>query len=184
MGFADALPILRTIKKQMAKTLIKAAFFRASYAGSLDCFGARAPKKRQRFKALISLELSSDRSPHPEERALLSARLEGWPRGPWFETPRKSAAPHHEVPVWLARFIQPGRPKVGAELAMTGARFFVVFSPSLRAERPRPPKLEERRRKQSRSHENKRSFHSCGSVQRVRPLAGPMTGSGRSQTRD
>jgi hypothetical protein len=34
----------------------------------------------------------------------LSARLEGWPRGPWFETPRKSAAPHHEVPVWINPF--------------------------------------------------------------------------------
>jgi hypothetical protein len=33
------------------------------------------------------------------------------------ETPRKSAAPHHEVP--STRFIYAGRPKAGAELAMT-----------------------------------------------------------------
>ena len=70
----------------------------------------RQAKKSQRFKVLISFGLNSEISPHPEERALLSARLEGWPRGPWFEAPRKSAAPHHEVAVWVARFIQPGRP--------------------------------------------------------------------------
>jgi hypothetical protein len=92
----------------------------------MDCFVTVAPKKKQRFEVLISLELSSEVSPHPEERALLSVRLEGWPRGPWFETPRKSAAPHHEVPVWVARFIQPRRPKAGAELAMTGLHTFMA----------------------------------------------------------
>src|SRR5947207_5975823 len=44
----------------------------------------------------------------------------GWPRGPWFETPRESAAPHHEGSFVACRFIHAGRPKAGAKLAMTG----------------------------------------------------------------
>jgi hypothetical protein len=56
----------------------------------------RSAKKRQRLKVLIYLELSSEVSPYPratasplsrEERALWRARLEGWPRGPWFVSP-------------------------------------------------------------------------------------------------
>src|SRR5207237_7967564 len=38
----------------------------------LDCFVARAPKKKRRPKVLISIELGSEASPHPEERAFLA----------------------------------------------------------------------------------------------------------------
>jgi hypothetical protein len=31
-------------KKEMSKALIRSSFFRASEAGILDCFGARAPR--------------------------------------------------------------------------------------------------------------------------------------------
>ncbi len=40
-------------------------------------------------------------------------RLEGWSRGPWFETPRQSAAPHHEVPV-LQVHVKPAQVYPGA----------------------------------------------------------------------
>src|ERR1700730_18290440 len=48
-------------------------------------------------------------SPHPEERALARVSKDGRERFfvcPWFETPRESAAPHHEGCYWLAHTIR------------------------------------------------------------------------------
>ena len=86
-----------------AEASAKAEAIQKARKKELDCV-VRAPKKKQTAKALMFPDLSCEISPHPEERALWRARLEGSPRGPWFETPRKSAAPHHEVSVCVTPF--------------------------------------------------------------------------------
>jgi hypothetical protein len=76
VGSNDELSLRQIMSSMRAGRTIRIPFFRAFHAGRLDCFVARAPKKKQRLKALIFLEPSSEASPHPEERAFLGVRLE------------------------------------------------------------------------------------------------------------
>jgi hypothetical protein len=62
-----------------------------------------------------------------------SRRMAAWPM---VRDGAEEAPPHHEVPLWLrheSRFVQAGRPKVGAKLAMT-RRGRVAIARDLRAD--------------------------------------------------
>jgi hypothetical protein len=68
-------------KKQMSKALIKSSFFRASYAGRLDCSGARAPRNDGvGFFALLFPSLRAQRSNPGATREELDCFVASAPR--------------------------------------------------------------------------------------------------------